>query len=53
MSGTPLGYIKSKLGLKGPTRPGQMIERMNAIKSGKIVVAKPAPKVQEIIKKII
>jgi len=31
--GTKLGALKSKLGLKGLTKPGQMISRMNKMKS--------------------
>jgi hypothetical protein len=29
MAGTPMGRIKAKLGLKGKTKPGEMITRMN------------------------
>lgn len=34
MSGTQKGSLKSKLGLKGKTKPGEMISRMNSMKSG-------------------
>lgn len=30
--GTKMGAIKKKLGLKGETKPGEMIARMNKIK---------------------
>ncbi len=53
MAGTPLGYIKSKLGLKGPTKPGEMIARMNDIKSGKVKVEKAKPQIKQIIKETI
>lgn len=33
MSGTFTGALKSKLGLKGKTKPGEMIAKMNAIKN--------------------
>lgn len=33
--GTQLGYLKGKLGLKGKTKPGEMITRMNALKEKK------------------
>ncbi len=49
MSGTQLGSLKSKLGLKGKTKPGDMITRMNKMKPGNI----SASKVKETIKKII
>ena len=29
MAGTPFGRIKAKLGLRGKTKPGEMISRMN------------------------
>lgn len=48
MSGSPLGAIKKKLGLKGPTKPGEMIARWNELKN------KPAPtSIKNTIKKII
>lgn len=31
-----MGSIKSKLGLKGKTKPGQMISRMNEMKNSRI-----------------
>jgi len=34
MAGSKMGSLKRKLGLKGETKPGQMISRMNAIKNG-------------------
>jgi hypothetical protein len=51
MSGNFLGALKKKLGLKGETKPGDMIKRMNDLNSGKI--EKPTKKVAKIIKKII
>lgn len=30
--GTQLGYLKGKLGLRGKTKPGEMISRMNSMK---------------------
>lgn len=36
MAGTSMGNIKAKMGLKGKTKPGEMIGRMNDIKSGKL-----------------
>ncbi len=45
MSGTPLGSLKAKLGLKGPTKPGEMISAMNKSKSNENIKA--------VIKKII
>lgn len=36
MSGTKMGSIKAKLGLKGQTKPGQMIQALNKIKSDTI-----------------
>jgi hypothetical protein len=32
MAGNKMGAIKKKLGLKGETKPGEMIQRMNEIK---------------------
>ncbi len=37
MSGSKFGAIKKKLGLKGKTKPGEMIARMNKMKNS------PAP----------
>jgi hypothetical protein len=34
MSGTQIGSLKAKLGLKGQTKPGQMISKMNQMKYG-------------------
>ncbi len=34
--GTKMGAIKKKLGLKGKTKPGQMITSMNKLKNGKM-----------------
>lgn len=42
-----MGSIKKKLGLKGPTKPGEMIARWNEIKN------KPTPSIKSTIKKII
>ncbi len=47
-----MGSIKRKLGLKGKTKPGDMIAAMNKAKNaGKI--EKPPKKVAKIIKKTI
>ncbi len=32
MAGNQMGALKSKLGLRGKTKPGEMISRMNSIK---------------------
>jgi hypothetical protein len=45
MAGTKMGQIKAKLGLRGKTKPGEMIARMNKIKNEKMKV--------DVIKKII
>ena len=45
MAGNKLGSIKAKLGLRGKTKPGEMIARMNKIKNEKMKV--------DVIKKII
>ena len=50
MSGNFMGAIKKKLGLSGPTKPGEMVKRMNDLKNGKIELPK---KVKNIIKKTI
>lgn len=34
MSGNKMGSLKRKLGLKGATKPGEMISRMNSMKAG-------------------
>jgi len=34
MSGSQMGYIKGKMGLRGSTKPGDMITRMNSMKAG-------------------
>ena len=47
MSGTSFGRVKAKLGLKGNTKPGEMISRMNEMKT------KADVKVESTIKKII
>lgn len=44
MSGTKLGVIKKKLGLRGKTKPGEMVKRYNDIKSGKVKMAKATKK---------
>ncbi len=36
MAGNKLGAIKAKLGLRGKTKPGEMIQAMNKIKSATI-----------------
>jgi hypothetical protein len=45
MLGNRMGAIKAKLGLRGKTKPGEMIARMNKIKQEKMKV--------DVIKKII
>jgi hypothetical protein len=45
MAGNKMGSIKAKLGLRGKTKPGEMIARMNKIKNEKTKV--------DVIKKII
>lgn len=44
MAGTKLGSLKSKLGLKGKTKPGQMISRMNQLKAEEAKEGKMSPK---------
>lgn len=59
--GTKTGSLKKKLGLKGKTKPGEMIAKMNAMKAGsasgvgRLQKAKAVKKVadKKIIKKII
>lgn len=46
-----MGAIKKKLGLKGKTKPGEMIAKWNEMKNNP--VKKVAPKVASTIKKII
>ena len=54
MSGTSFGSIKAKLGLKGKTKPGEMISRMNEMKQNNLgMTVKAASKVVQTIKKII
>ncbi len=48
MAGNQLGAIKAKMGLKGPTKPGQLISRMNEMKGDKL-----SKEVKTVIKKII
>ena len=50
MKSNPIDAIKTKLGLKGETKPGEMITRMNKMKES---VLKAKVGVKEIIKKII
>lgn len=50
MSGTSFGRVKAKLGLKGKTKPGELISRMNEMKTDK---TKADVKVESTIKKII
>ncbi len=50
MSGTPMGSLKAKLGLKGKTKPGEMISRMNKIKGDNL---SKEVKIESTIKKII
>lgn len=47
MVGNYMGAIKKKLGLKGKTKPGEMIAKWNELKN------KPTSKVLATIKKII
>ena len=35
MAGSKIGYLKGKMGLKGKMQPGQMLTRMNEMKSSK------------------
>ena len=49
-SGTSFGRVKAKLGLKGKTKPGELISRMNEMKTDK---TKADVKVESTIKKII
>ena len=44
MAGNKMGYIKRKLGLKGKTKPGEMLSRLNALKSEEKKEAKLSPK---------
>lgn len=39
MAGTKMGSIKKKLGLKGKTKPGEMIAKMNKLKQLQIKAA--------------
>ncbi len=36
MAGNQIGYLKGKMGLKGATKPGQMITRMNQMKASRM-----------------
>lgn len=40
MARNNIGRIKAKLGLKGPTKPGEMITRMNQMKTGSLSTSK-------------
>jgi hypothetical protein len=54
MSGTSFGRVKAKLGLKGKTKPGEMISRMNEMKTSQTAkTVKADSKVEATIKKII
>ena len=68
MAGTKFGSIKSKLGLRGKTKPGELIARMNKMKMDalsegetmaheksepKKVEKKESKKTKAVIKKII
>lgn len=53
MSGSSLGYIKGKMGLKGKTKPGDMISRMNKMKSDSLTKEVKLPQIKNTIKKII
>lgn len=44
MAGTKMGSIKSKLGLRGKTKPGEMITRMNKLKAEEKKESKLSPK---------
>jgi len=39
MSGTSMGFLKGKMGLRGPTKPGDMISKMNAMKTKKLTMS--------------
>lgn len=53
MSGTTKGSLKKKLGLKGKTKPGDMIGKMNMLKGNQLKMGIASPKVAGTIKKII
>jgi len=55
MSGNSLGYLKGKMGLKGKTKPGEMLTRMNEMKRDNLKqeVKTESKKVEATIKKII
>ena len=55
MAGNQLGYLKGKMGLKGKTKAGDMISKMNAMKTAAMKPKKVAKKavVKKIIKKVI
>jgi len=53
MSGTTKGSLKKKLGLKGKTKPGDMIGKMNMLKGKQLKMGIASPKVAGTIKKII
>ena len=55
MAGAQKGFLKRKLGLRGKTKPGDMIGAMNVLKGKqlKIGIASPKTKVASTIKKII
>ena len=49
MAGSQFGAIKAKLGLKGKTKTGELITRMNSMKS----TSKPSTSNKKVIKKLI
>ena len=53
MSGTIKGGLKSKLGLRGATKPGDMIQKMNDMKYGAASGMGRKEKAKKVTKKII
>lgn len=56
MAGNFMGPIKKKLGMRGKTKPGEMISRMNQMKAGSasgVGRLQKAKMVKKTIKKII
>lgn len=46
-----MGGIKKMLGLKGKTKPGEMVKRYNDIKSGKLKMKTAVRKPKVLVKK--
>lgn len=50
MAGNKMGSLKRKLGLKGKTKPGEMLSRMNSIKNAATSTAvKGKPNAKDIL----